>query len=142
MIIKETVSFQADKAQVWDLLTNPAKTRQYMFGSEVISDWKVGDLIEWRGKTETGDDITFVKGEILAFEAGTSVTQTMFDPHMGLEDVPENYAKLTYALAENGTGTTLEITQDFTGVGNAQKRFEESKQGWPMVIQSMKELLN
>ncbi len=141
MIINETVTFAAEKAQVWDLLTNPEKTRQYMFGSAVVSTWKVGDSIAWNGKTETGDDITFVKGKILAFEAGSLVTQTMFDPHMGLEDVPENYAKLTYALTDDPKGTTLLITQDFTGVAQAQKRFEESQKGWPMVIQSMKELL-
>ncbi|HAS43174.1 MAG TPA: hypothetical protein DCS93_22025 [Microscillaceae bacterium] len=141
MIINETVHFKANKAQVWDLLTNPAKTQQYMFGSEVVSTWKVGDLVEWKGKTEAGEAITFVKGEVIVYEAGSTITQTMFDPHMGLEDVPENYAKLTYSLSESNEGTTLQIIQDFTGVGLAQKRFEESQKGWPMVIQAMKEML-
>jgi len=141
MIIHETVHFKANKTEVWDLLTNPAKTQQYMFGSEVVSNWKVGDLIEWKGKTDTGEIITFVKGEVVAYAAENSITQTMFDPHMGLDDIPENYAKLTYSLIENETGTTLQITQDFTGVDQAKKRFEESKKGWPMVIQAMKEML-
>ena len=142
MIINETVTFKASQAQVWDLLTNPEKTRQYMFGSEVISTWNVGDSIEWKGKTEAGKAIVFVKGEIVEYTAGKLLTQTMFDPHMGLDDVSENYAKLTYALFEDKTGTVLKITQDFTGVGQAQKRFEESQQGWPMVIKLMKEMLD
>lgn len=142
MIINEIVTFKASQEQVWDLLTNPEKTRQYMFGSEVISTWNVGDSIEWKGKTEVGEAIVFVKGEIVEYTVGKLLTQTMFDPHMGLDDIPENYARLTYALTETPEGSSLQITQDFTGVANAQKRFEESRQGWPMVIKLMKEILD
>lgn len=41
------------------------------------------------------------------------------------------------------SGCKLIITQgDFHGADNAEKRFEESKHGWKMVIPIMKKLMN
>ena len=35
--------------QVWDMLTNPQKTKLYMFGCETVTDWKPGSELLWRG---------------------------------------------------------------------------------------------
>lgn len=143
MIIKEEVFFKAKAEKVWDLLTNPVMTKQYMFGCEVISDWKVGSAIEWKGKTENGEEVIYVKGEILEYEAGKKVVSTMFDPNSDMKDIPENYVNLTYELEEKEEGTLLTLIQgDFTGAENAQKRYEESKAGWKeMVIPIMIKLM-
>lgn len=143
MIIKEEVSFKANANKVWDLLINPDMTKQYMFGCEVISDWKIGNQILWKGKTENGEEITYVKGEVVEFEEGKRVSSTIFDPNMGIPDVPRNYVNLTYEVIPEETGCKLMITQgDFQDSDNAAKRFEESKQGWKMVIPIMKKVLN
>jgi len=142
MIIKREVAFNAPMETVWDLLTNPAMTRQYMFGCEVLSEWTVGSPIIWQGKTAEGKDIIYVKGVITEIQPGEKVSFTMFDPNMGIADIPENYVTLTYQLAalENGTQLTL-IQGDYKGVENAEKRFEESEKGWEMVIPLMKGML-
>ena len=143
MIIKEEVIFKADENTVWDLITNPKKTKQYMFGCEVLSDWKIGSPILWKGKTENGNEIIYVKGNIINFKKNKKVSFTMFDPNIGIADIPENYIELCYEVAKIESGTLLTITQgDFNGTENAEKRFEESKQGWKMVIPLMKKLLN
>ena len=143
MIIKEEVSFKANPEKVWDLLINPEMTKQYMFGCEVISDWEIGSPIIWKGKTEDGKEVIYVKGEIIDFVNGSKVTSTMFDPNMGIADVPKNYVNLTYEVIPKKSGCQLIITQgDFQGADNAEKRFEESKQGWKMVIPTMKKILN
>ena len=143
MIIKEEVIFKADENTVWDLITNPKKTKQYMFGCEVLSDWKIGSPILWKGKTENGNEIIYVKGNIINFKKNKKVSFTMFDPNIGIADIPENYIELCYEVAKIEYGTLLTITQgDFNGTENAEKRFEESKQGWKMVIPLMKKLLN
>lgn len=141
MIINKTIPFEGNQEQVWDLLTNPAKTQKYMFGCEVLSDWKLGSTIIWKGKTEEGEDIIYVKGEITEIDMGTTVSFTMFDPNMGLKDIPENYVKLTYDLESSGEETVLKLIQDFTGVENAQNRYDESVKGWDMVIDLMKGVL-
>ena len=143
MIIKEDVIFKADENTVWDLITNPEKTKQYMFGCEVLSDWKIGSPILWKGKTENYNEIIYVKGNIINFKKNKKVSFTMLDPNIGIADIPENYIELSYEVTKIESGTLLTITQgDFNGTENAEKRFEESKQGWKMVIPLMKKLLN
>ncbi len=143
LIITKAIQFQADPKAVWNLLTNPEMTQQYMFGCAVLSDWQVGQPILWQGKTEDGKDIIYVKGEILVIEQGTKVTFSMFDPNMGLEDVPSNYVNLTYELKANPQGTLLTLTQgDYAGVEKADSRYADSIRGWEMVIPLMQKLLS
>ncbi len=143
MIIKEEVLFKANLAQVWDLLLNPEMTKQYMFGCAVLSDWKIGSPVYWKGKTEDGDEVVYVKGKVIAFEEGKLATSTTFDPNSGMEDIPANHVNLTYQLEEHPEGSLLTIIQgDFAGAQDGQKRYEESKKGWvEMVIPLMKKLL-
>ncbi len=139
-IIKE-VRFGATPEKVWDLLINPEMTTQYMFGCAIESDWQIGSPVLWRGKNQEGDDVVFVKGEVLTYEHEKSLAITMFDPNLSMEDIPENYARLTYQITPDGDHTLLEILQDFTGVENAVKRHDESQAGWDNVIQLMKDLI-
>ncbi len=142
MIITRKVEFKAKTAKVWNLLVNPEMTRQYMFGCEVVSDWKIGSSVNWKGKTEDGKDVVYVKGKVLEYEEGEKVTFSMFDPNMGIEDIPRNYVNLTYEIIPEEKGCLLIITQgDFKDADNAEKRFEESEQGWEMVIPTMKKIL-
>jgi uncharacterized protein YndB with AHSA1/START domain len=142
MIIKKEVTFNAPSEKIWDLVTNPEMTKQYMFGCEVLSDWNVGSQIIWKGLTEDGKEVVYVKGEITEITQGEKVSFTMFDPNIGIKDVPENYVNLTYALTALDNGSILTIIQgDFSGAENAEKRFEESKGGWDMVIPLMKKLI-
>jgi len=143
MMIKEEVFFEASTEKVWDLLTNPEMTKQYMFGCKLISDWKVGSAVYWNGETENGEAITYVKGEVLEYEEGKKVTSTTFDPNSGMTDTPNNYVKLTYELQAQENGTLLTITQgDFSKAEEGKKRFEESQSGWKkMVIPTMQKLI-
>ncbi len=73
---------------------------------------------------------------------GNCVSFTMFDPTMGLPDIPKNYIHLTHQLEENNTGTLVRTIQgDFLTVDNGKKRYEESLKGWEMVIPLMKKTL-
>ncbi|WP_445722221.1 SRPBCC family protein [Flavobacterium sp.] len=142
MIIKKEVTFKATNEKIWDLLTNPEMTKQYMFGCEVISHWSVGSSIIWKGFTEHGKEVIYVKGKITDITKGKSVSFTMFDPNIGIKDIPQNYVVLTYKLIEFENGTKLTITQgDFNDSENAKKRYEESEGGWDLVIPIMKKLI-
>ncbi|MEO1518218.1 MAG: SRPBCC domain-containing protein [Bacteroidota bacterium] len=143
MYIEEKVLFQASPEEVWDLLTNPEKTRQYMFGCELQSDWQVGSPVHWKGKLEDGSEKIFVQGEVIEYEAPQKVTTTTFDPDSGLADVPEHHLQLTYELQKTEGGTLLTIRQgDYSVFEGGAERFEESKTGWlAVVIPAMKELL-
>lgn len=143
MIIKEEIDFNFSKKQVWNLLTNPEITKQYMFGCEVLSEWKVGSPIIWKGITEDGTEVIYVKGEIIEIEKEKKVTFTMFDPNKGMEDKLENYVNLTYELQKLKNGTKLILTQgDFSKAENGKGRYEESSKGWEMVLPIMKKVIS
>lgn len=142
MAINRVVQFKTSKQQVWNVLTLPELTKQYMYGCEVLSDWQVGSSIYWKGLTEEGNEIIHVKGEITDVVIGERVSFTMLDPNMGIADIPENYVTLTYTLKELADGVELTIEQsDLTGKENAETRYQQSIAGWDMVIPMMKELV-
>lgn len=129
-----TINATADK--VWDALTNPEMIKKYMFGATVISDWKEGSKIIWKGEWEgkSYED----KGKILRFEPKRSLQYSHFSPLSGLHDNPENYHIVTIDLAEKDRQTVVSLTQD----NNAnEKEKDHSEKNWKMMLGSLKKLL-
>jgi uncharacterized protein YndB with AHSA1/START domain len=143
MIIKKNIRINTNTITVWNALTNPEITKQYMYGCAVISDWKMGSPIYWNGTTEDGQEITYVKGIIESIDAPNNVQFTMFDPNAELADIPENYVSLTYKVEAQDENTTLFSLEqgDYAKVENSLKRYEESLQGWDFVLPVLKELV-
>jgi uncharacterized protein YndB with AHSA1/START domain len=52
LVAKASIAVEASIAKVWDALINPEVIRQYMFGTDVVPDWKIGSSIVWKGKWE------------------------------------------------------------------------------------------
>src|SRR5260370_24675539 len=50
LVAKAQVEVHAPTLKVWDALVNPKTIRQYMFGTNVVSDWKKGAPITWKGE--------------------------------------------------------------------------------------------
>ncbi len=50
LIVSESIDINASPAMVWDALTNPEIIKKYLFGTETITDWKVGSEIIFQGK--------------------------------------------------------------------------------------------
>ena len=48
----------ASAAKIWMALTTPASLKQFFFGADVVTDWKVGSPVrmkgEFKGKTYEG----------------------------------------------------------------------------------------
>ena len=49
MIAKASVIVRRNRTEVWDALINPKVIKQYMFGTNVVSDWREKSSIRWRG---------------------------------------------------------------------------------------------
>lgn len=43
------VQINADVSRVWEALTTPEIVKKYFFGVDVITDWKVGSPIVYKG---------------------------------------------------------------------------------------------
>lgn len=130
------ISIKAPVAKVWDALTKPEIIRQYFFGTEAISDWKVGSPVrfrgEWQGKSYED------KGIITANEPNKLLSYSYWSSMSGKEDQPENYANVTYELSKRNNQTELTITQDNIA---DEKTKEHSVQNWQMVLRDLKKLL-
>ena len=142
MIVKNSIVINADAAKVWDVLTNPAQTKKYMFGCETVSDWKPGSTLLWKGIYE-GKEMVFVKGYVLEIVPKRFLKYSVIDPNAVYADSPENYLSVEYKL-DNKNGTTLlTVIQDgFEGAAEGEKRFRDSYnngEGWnPLLVQIKK----
>jgi uncharacterized protein YndB with AHSA1/START domain len=123
----------ASPAQVWVALTDPNLIKQYMFGSDVVTDWKVGSPIVWKGEYEgqAYED----RGEIVEIEPERRLKVTHFSPMSGQEDVPENYHTLLYELTNNGGKTHISLSQDKNA---SEEEAERSKGNWEMMLSALK----
>ncbi len=123
LTIKNTIQINTPASMVWDALTNPEKTKIYMFGCETVSDWKVGSELLWRGIYE-GEEMVFVKGHIIEIIPMTKLVYSTFDPNSTIEDIPANYLNVKYELIENNGATILYATQgDYLTVADGERRY-------------------
>lgn len=135
-VAKASTIINAPIAKVWDALVNPDIIRQYMFGTDVVSDWKSGTPIIWKGewKGKKYED----RGTILRLEPEHVISYSHFSPLSGLPDAPENYHTVTVELSRTGNGTVVSLSQDKSPTEDARKHSEEN---WGMMLASLKKLL-
>jgi uncharacterized protein YndB with AHSA1/START domain len=136
LIATADVELSASPAQVWKALTDPDLIRQYLFGAEVETTWEPGSPIVWRGEYEgrSYED----KGEVLVCEPEKALTVTHFSPLTGLEDRPENYHTVSYALTDRGDHTHLALVQDHNDTAEA---VQEASDNWQTVLDQLKVLV-
>ena len=133
---KAEINIHAPKSKVWEALTTPRFLKQVFFGADVISDWKVGSPIiykgEWQGKPYED------KGKILKFEPEKLLVTTHWSPLSGVPDIPENYHTVTYELSGQGGDTRLLLTQDNNA---SEDEKTHSEQNWKMMLEGIKKML-
>ena len=136
LIAKESISINAPVGKVWDALTKPEVIKQYMFGTNVISDWKQGSPIVWKGEWQGKkyED----RGMILKLEPNRILQYTHFSPLSGQQDIPENYHTVTVELSTEGAQTRISLSQHNNPTEQARKHSENN---WVMILESLKKLL-
>jgi uncharacterized protein YndB with AHSA1/START domain len=133
---KATLTIHAPATRVWDALTKPELIKKYFFGTNVVTDWKVGSPIHYRGEWQgrSYED----KGKIVEVEREKRLVSTHWSPLAGVPDSPENYHTVTYTLSEHDGKTDVTIMQD----NNASEEEKlHSEENWKMVLSGMKKLL-
>jgi len=136
LIAKAQIDIDAPVARVWDALVNPEMIRQYMFGTNAVSEWKEGAPIVWKGEWEGKpyED----KGVILQLKPMHLLQYSHFSPLSGQPDVPENYHTLTVELSPTDAGTSVTLSQDNNA---SEEEREHSEQMWGMMLISLKRFL-
>src|SRR3989442_15262446 len=80
-VARASVTIRASSAAVWQALVTPAAIKQYMFGTTVVSDWREGGPITWKGEWQGRpyED----KGVIMRFSPERVLQYTHFSPLSG-----------------------------------------------------------
>jgi uncharacterized protein YndB with AHSA1/START domain len=126
---------KAPVEKVWDALTNPDLVKQYFFGTQLTTDWKVGSKIsfsgEWDGKPYED------KGIVHEYMPNHKAVYTYLSSWSGLDDLPENYLLITYEVEAAEGGTQLSIVQ----TNFDEEKAKHSEASWEAMIDGMKKLI-
>jgi len=133
LIARASVHIDAPSARVWNALITPAAIKQYMFGTDVVSDWKEGSAIVWKGEWQGKpyED----KGRLLHLQPGRTMQYTHFSPLSGLPDKRDNYHTVTIELSGVGTQTRVALSQDHNATDEAR---QHSEKNWEMMLAGLK----
>lgn len=132
--VSESVIVNADVKKVWETLTNPVLIKEYLFGTETITDWKVGSPIIFQGEYQ-GQKYKD-KGVILEFKPMETLSYSYWSGFTGVEDKPENYSKVSYHVKAIDAKTT-EFTWTQKGFAT-EEGYNHSKSGMTHFLRGIK----
>jgi uncharacterized protein YndB with AHSA1/START domain len=120
--------------QLWQALTDGEFTRRYWFGRRVKSDWRVGSRVEfWADDGKLSDS-----GEILEANRPRRLSYTWTVEF--IEELRrEPPSRVTFELEPLGDVVKLTVTHDQFGPGSAVLKGVSN--GWPIILASLKSLL-
>jgi len=131
-----STTIDAPASKVWEAITKPELIKKYLFDTDVISDWKAGSPIlyrgEWQGKPFED------RGRILEIVPEKRLVSTHWSPLSGVPDAPENYHTVTYHLLEKDGRTYVTILQDNNASEDEQAHSEAN---WKAVLEGLKKVV-
>jgi uncharacterized protein YndB with AHSA1/START domain len=119
--------------KLWNALTSSEFTRQYWFGAEVHSDWKVGSPFELALDGEVTDS-----GEILEADPPRRLSYS-FKHHKYEELRGEPITRVVFTLEPFGPVVRLTVLHD--GFIEGGKYLGAVSNGWPAILSQLKSLL-
>lgn len=133
-----TKTIDASAPNVWRALTDPAIVKQYFYGTELATDWRVGSHITFSG--EYNGQQYQDKGIVREYIDGKRLQYTYFSSFSGLEDTPENYSLVTISIDGTDSETTITVVQQ--GFKDEQARDHAAgEQGWSAVLDGLKQIV-
>jgi uncharacterized protein YndB with AHSA1/START domain len=125
---------RATPEKLWQALIEPEFTRRFWFESWQESAWKTGT--SWHlmlPDGRVGDS-----GEILEIEPPRRLVLSWRNEFMP-EMREEGYSRMTYELEQKGASVKLTVIHEMDRAGS--KLIEGVSGGWPMILSSLKSLL-
>src|SRR4030095_6476744 len=129
-------TIHAPIAKVWDALINPQTIKRYMFGATVVSDWKEGSSIVWKGewKGRPYED----KGRILEIRKEERLSYSHYSPMSGAPDRPESYHTVTIRLSGQDRDVRVHLAQDNNKNESAR---DKAQKNWKMMLDGLKKVV-
>ena len=122
--------------ELWEALTSSEFTRQYWMGHDVESDWKAGSSVKF-----THNGKTILSGKILASEKPNVLSYT-WSMQVDEQMQDERPSRVTFLLEPFESNPELvKLTVSHDEFPENSKVFPSISNGWPMVLSSLKTLL-
>lgn len=137
LVVSRSIEINAEPSKVWNALTNPEIIKEYLFGTETISDWKAGSEIMFQGEFEGYKYCD--KGVIQEIVLNELLSYSYWSGFSGLEDKPENYSLVTYNLSSIDNNKT-KFTWTQKGYANEQS-YQHSENGMEEFLQKIKDII-
>jgi uncharacterized protein YndB with AHSA1/START domain len=137
-----TTYIETTAEKLWHALTDGDFTERYWFGHRVASDWKIGSPYKFteRGSNEScvtsGRASCSISGKVLAFDPPKRLAYSWDSLSPERRERP---SRVTFDLEPRGKVVKLTVTHDDFDEGS--KTFTDISGGWPMVLASLKSLL-
>ena len=137
LIVSKSVIIHTEPSKIWNALTDPQIIKEYLFGTETITDWEVGSEIIFQGEYEGHkySDHGVIKENI----PNKKISYSYWSGFSGLEDKPENYSTVTYLLTDAGENQT-NLTWTQKGYANIEGH-EHSEAGMDEFLGSIKNII-
>ena len=141
MKFKTKIDVSNSAHNVWRALTESEFVQQYMFGSSVESDWTVGSSIRYF-ILQDGKNVDMVSGTIAKIISNELLEHSLYPVGASYPATVENHIHVTYTIRSiDENSSTLEIEQfGFEDAEDGEKRYNDSKAGWEMVLPKLKEV--
>lgn len=130
LVVTRSILLKATPERVWEALTHPGMTRQYLYNCEVQSDWRRGSKLLWKGNYQ-GQEING-EGEILDLIPGRLIKYSGFDRLVEGDTSREGNIYITHEIIPHGAHTKLLTTlEHFEG---DETRAEYAADKWDLEI--------
>lgn len=100
LIAEKSIEINAKAKKVWEVLTNPEKIKVFLYGTNTVTDWKVGSTISFEG--EYNGQKYNDKGNVLENVEFKLLKYNYWSGFSGLEDKIENYSLVSYLIDNAG----------------------------------------
>jgi uncharacterized protein YndB with AHSA1/START domain len=127
-----TTYIETTAEKLWHALMSGDFTERYWFGHRVASDWKPGSAYRF---TKQGE--TTIEGNVLGIDPPKRLVYT-WNP-CSPETKGERVSRVTFDLEPRGKVIKLTVTHD--NLDPAGVTLRNISGGWPMVLASLKSLL-
>ena len=140
LIVSASIDINASPSKVWEALTNPEIIKKYLFGTETITDWEVGNEIIFQGEYGENKEHKYRdKGVIMQNVLNKLLSYSYWSGFSGLEDKPENYSTVTYGLESNDDKRT---TFTWTQEGYAtEENYQHSLNGMKEFLEQIRQII-
>lgn len=137
LTVSRSIDINASLEKVWKGLTTPSIIKDYLFGTETITDWKPGSEIIFQGEYE-GHKYKD-KGVIQENVLHQRISYSYWSGFSGLEEKPENFSKIIYDLKKIDDNKT-HFTWTQKGYPDEQRQ-KHSETGMEEFLKKIKEVI-